>query len=80
MPTSRKIVRAVMSSSSLSPRGQTTIPKNIREAAGLSPGDALHFTVLVDGTIIVRAKNRSVRDLGIKPRRRRRVTVDQMNR
>ena len=69
-----------MSSSSLSPRGQTTIPKIVREAAGLSPGDALHFTVLVDGTIIVRAKNRSVRDLAIKPRRRRHVTVDHMNR
>jgi AbrB family looped-hinge helix DNA binding protein len=75
-----RLAGAVMSSSSLSSRGQTTIPKSVREAAGLSAGDALHFTVLADGTIVVRRKNRSVRDIAIKPPKRRHVRVDQMSR
>mgnify|MGYP003463003418 CR=1 FL=1 len=36
-------------------KGQTTIPKDIRAAANLKPGDRIHFTVLGDGTVIVRA-------------------------
>jgi AbrB family looped-hinge helix DNA binding protein len=69
-----------MSSSSLSNKGQTTIPKRVRDAAGLRAGDELHFTVLEDGAIIVRVKNRNVRDLTIRPRKRRHITIEQMNR
>jgi len=70
----------VTSSSPLSSRGQTTIPKTVREAAGLNAGDTLHFTVLTDGTIVIRAKNRSVRDIAIKLPKRRHVKAGQMNR
>jgi AbrB family looped-hinge helix DNA binding protein len=69
-----------MSSSTVTSKGQTTIPKEVREAAGLRPGDAVHYTVLADGTIIVRVKNRGIRDLTIKPKLARHVTVEQMNR
>ena len=69
-----------MSSSTLTSKGQTTIPREIREAAGLQAGDRLHFTALQDGTIILRVKNRSVRDLAIKPKPARHVSVAQMNR
>ena len=69
-----------MSFATVTSKGQTTIPKNVREAAGLRAGDRIHFAVLEDGTIIVRVKNRSVRDLGIRPRKRRHVSVAQMNR
>lgn len=41
-------------------KGQTTIPKNVREAANLKPGDRIHFTALEDGTIIVRVKSRRI--------------------
>lgn len=61
-------------------KGQTTIPKSVRDAAGLHAGDTIHFTVLEDRTIIVRVKNRSVRDLMLTPRKRRHVSVEQMNR
>jgi AbrB family looped-hinge helix DNA binding protein len=61
-------------------KGQTTIPREVREAAGMKAGDRIHFAVLADGTIIVRVKNRSVRDLPIKPDKRRHVSVAQMNR
>ena len=69
-----------MSSATLTSKGQTTIPKNVRDAAGLRAGDTIHFTVLDDRTIIVRVKNRSVRDLAIKPPKRRRVSIDEMSR
>src|SRR5580704_1915984 len=44
-------------------KGQTTIPKEVRAAANLKPGDRIHFTALEDGTIIVRVKNRSIKDI-----------------
>jgi AbrB family looped-hinge helix DNA binding protein len=69
-----------MSTSTVTSKGQTTIPRDVRDAAGLKSGDRLHFTVLEDGTIILRVKNRSVRDLAIKPKPTRHVTVEQMNR
>ena len=69
-----------MSFATMTSKGQTTIPLSVRNAAGLHPGDKIHFTVLEDGTIIVRVKNKSIRDLAIKPKKRRSVTVEQMNR
>ena len=69
-----------MATSTLTSKGQTTIPREIREAAGLRTGDRLNFTVLADGTIILRVKNRSVRDLAVKPKPARHVSVEQMNR
>jgi AbrB family looped-hinge helix DNA binding protein len=61
-------------------KGQTTIPKDVREATGMKAGDRIHFAVLADGTIIVRVKNRAVRDLPIKTGKPRHVSVAQMNR
>lgn len=69
-----------MSFATITSKGQTTIPKGVRDAAGLQAGDRIHFAVLPDGTIIVRAKTRSVRELGTKPASRRRIAVAQMNR
>jgi AbrB family looped-hinge helix DNA binding protein len=69
-----------MTVSTLTSKGQTTIPREVRDAAGLRTGDRLHFTVLDDGTILLRVRNRSIRDLPIKPKPGRHVTVEQMNR
>ncbi len=69
-----------MSFSTMTSKGQTTIPKTVREATGLRAGDKIHFTALDDGTIIVRIKNRGIRDLAIKSRKRRHVSIEQMNR
>ena len=69
-----------MPQSTVTAKGQTTIPREVRAAAGLRAGDRVHYTVLEDGTIIVRVKNRSVRDLLTKPRQARHVTVEQMSR
>ncbi|MFO1378175.1 MAG: type II toxin-antitoxin system PrlF family antitoxin [Steroidobacteraceae bacterium] len=69
-----------MSTSTLTSKGQTTIPRDVREAVGLRPGDRMRYTVLDDGTIIVRVKNRSLGDLAVKPRSRRHVSVEAMSR
>lgn len=52
-----------MSASKLTSKGQTTIPKDIRDALGLKPSDELKFTLLSDGTVIMRAKTKSILDL-----------------
>lgn len=52
-----------MSDATLTAKGQTTIPKEIRERLGLEPGDKLTFTALSDGTVVMRAKTRKLLDL-----------------
>ena len=52
-----------MSNATLTSKGQTTIPKEIRDSLGLKPQDQLNFTLLSDGTVIMRVKNKSLLDL-----------------
>jgi antitoxin PrlF len=40
--------------------GEATIPKVILEAIGLLPGDRVRFTLLADGSVIMRAKHKSL--------------------
>ncbi|MCS3857819.1 AbrB family looped-hinge helix DNA binding protein [Salinibacter ruber] len=44
-----------MPTSTLTSRGQTTIPKPIREALGLQPGDRVEFTLEGDRVLLRRA-------------------------
>ena len=69
-----------MTFSTVTSKGRTTIPKFVRTAAKLKSGDRIHFTVLDDGTIIMRVKNRSIRNISIKPPTCKRVSVAQMSR
>lgn len=59
----------------LASKGPTTIPKEIRDRLGLTPGTRLMFTLMTDGTVVMRAKRGSIKDLagflhktGRKPR------------
>lgn len=47
----------------LTSKGQVTVPQTIRNRMGLKSGDKLHFVLLSDGTLIVRPKTRSITDL-----------------
>jgi antitoxin PrlF len=69
-----------MAHSTLTSKGQATIPREVREAARMKAGDRLHFTVLEDGTILLRVKNRSLREIALRPRAGKRVSIDEMNR
>lgn len=71
-----------MSESTLSSKGQITIPADIREALGLVVGERVVFTQLDDGTTVMRAKTRSINELRgmLKPARKgRKVLIDEMN-
>jgi AbrB family looped-hinge helix DNA binding protein len=52
-----------MYNATVTSKGQTTIPKEVREGLGLQPQDKLNFTLLEDGTVIMRAKKRQLADL-----------------
>jgi antitoxin PrlF len=65
--------------SAITIKGQTTIPKAIREYLGLEPGDRLKFFLHPDGSVVLLPKLPSSALRGmIKSRRRRPVTLAQM--
>lgn len=47
----------------LTSKGQVTVPREIRQRMGLKPGDKMTFSLLSDGTLIVRPKVRRVTEL-----------------
>ena len=56
--------------STLTSKGQTTIPKDIRDRIGLKPGDKITFTMMPDGTVQMRAKTKSAMAVAASLRRR----------
>ena len=68
-----------MSESTISSKGQVTIPKAIRLRMHLKTGDRLRFVVEADGSVKLAAATRDVSTLrDILPRPKRRATVDEM--
>jgi AbrB family looped-hinge helix DNA binding protein len=69
-----------MAIATLTSKGQTTVPRDIRERLGLEPGDQLHFTLLPNGTVVMRAKKRSLAALAgsLHAPRRRPVSAAHM--
>lgn len=47
----------------LTSKGQTTIPKLIRDQLGMKAGDRMSFTLMPDGIVIMRVKTRRVAEL-----------------
>ncbi len=70
-----------MAESTLTAKGQTTVPADVRARVQARAGTKLVWSVTPDGTIIVRAKSKSVLDLAgmLKPPKGRRVSVEGMN-
>ena len=68
--------------STLTTKGQTTVPKAIRESLCLKPGDRITFTPMPDGTVLMRVKNKSVMSLAGRRRRRGRkaLPVEELSR
>ena len=52
-----------MPTSTLTAKGQTTVPQAVREHLRLQPGDRLDFVLAKDGSVVLRAVTRSVLDL-----------------
>ena len=47
----------------LTSKGQTTIPKPIRDSLGMKTGDRMTFTLMPDGAVVMREKNKHVSGL-----------------
>ena len=70
-----------MAESTITAKGQTTIPASVRALVRASPGTRLVWSVTPDGTIIVRAKTKSILDMAgmLKVPKGKHVAVVDMN-
>ena len=70
-----------MAESTITARGQTTVPVQIRKSVGAIAGTRLVWHAMADGSLIVRAKTGSVLDLAgsLKAPRGKQVAVEDMN-
>ncbi|WP_255429637.1 AbrB/MazE/SpoVT family DNA-binding domain-containing protein [Ramlibacter albus] len=70
-----------LTESTLTAKGQTTVPADVRALVHAEPGTRLVWSVMPDGTIIVRAKTKSILDMAglLKAPKGKRVTVDKMS-
>ena len=66
----------------LTSKGQTTIPKAIRQSLKMKPGDRMSFTLMPDGTVIMRVKNKRVMALAgmLRKKGRKPVPVERLSR
>ncbi len=66
----------------LTSKGQTTIPKEIRDSLGMKPGDRMTFTLMPDATVVMRVKSKRVAQLAgmLYKKGRRPVPVEQLSR
>jgi antitoxin PrlF len=76
-----KVRSCVMAESTITAKGQTTVPADIRAFVHAKPGTRLIWSAMPDGTIIVRAKTKSILDMAgmLKAPKGKHVSVDDMN-
>jgi antitoxin PrlF len=67
--------------STLSTKGQITLPKGIREKLDLDAGDSIDFVIQPNGDVLLKPAKFDVRELEgiLKSRKKRPVTVEEMN-
>lgn len=70
-----------MSESTVTAKGQTTVPQPVRDAMHALTGTKLVWSVMPDGTAIVRAKSSSILDLVgmLKAPKGKKVRIEDMN-
>jgi antitoxin PrlF len=71
-----------MTEATLTSKGQTTIPKEIRDGLHMKAGDRMTFTLMPDDTVVMRLKNKSVVELAgsLHKKGRKPVPVEQLSR
>jgi antitoxin PrlF len=71
----------VMASATITSKGQLTLPKDVREAMGVGPGDRVEFVRMDDGHFaILPAKLPVMRLKGIIPKPAKPVSLEDMER
>jgi AbrB family looped-hinge helix DNA binding protein len=70
-----------MTESTITTKGQTTVPADIRALVDAKPGTRLVWSVMPDGTIVVRAKTKSILDLAgmLEAPEGKHVSIEDMN-
>ena len=70
-----------MPASTLTSKGQITVPKKIRERLHVAPGDRIDFVVEENGLVVVRRARSRLRQLRgmLRDRKRKPVSLDQMD-
>lgn len=68
--------------STLTSKGQTTIPKDIRDRLRMKTGDRMTFTLMTDGTVLLRIKNKSVMSLAgsLRKKGQKPLPVEELSR
>jgi antitoxin PrlF len=66
----------------LTAKGQTTIPKAIRESLGMRAGDRISFTLMPDGIVVMRVKNKRISEVAglLYKKGRRPVPIELLSR
>lgn len=74
-------MQSMTTDATLTSKGQTTIPKEIRDSLGMKAGDRITFTLMPDGTISMRVKTRSITDLAgmLHKKGRKPVPIDKLS-
>lgn len=69
-----------MTAATLTSKGQLTLPKDVRVAMGVGPGDRVDFVRMEDGNFAVLPATHSVKSLkGIIARPRKPVSLSEMD-
>ncbi len=69
-----------MTASTLSGKGQTTIPMDIQRFLNVKPGDKIQYFIEIDGRVSLLPKTLSVKGLkGVLPKPSRTVSIEEMN-
>lgn len=70
-----------MPKSTMTSKGQITVPKEVREHLGVGPGDRLDFQIRDGGAVVVESETVDLRNLrGALKRRGPRVSLAEMER
>ena len=66
----------------LTSKGQTTSPKEIRDSLSMKTGDRMTFTLMPDATVVMRAKTRSVCELAgvLHKKGQKPIPIEQLSR
>jgi antitoxin PrlF len=72
----------MQSDATLTSKGRTTISKRIRDSLGMKTGDRISFTLLSDGVVLIRVKNKNVKELAglFRKKGRKPVPIERLSR
>lgn len=69
-----------MAAATLTSKGQLTLPREVRAALGVGPGDRVDFVRMEDGNFAVLPATQSVKSLeGLIPKQKKAVSLEDMD-